>query len=138
MQITELEKDKQKQQEMIRTLLVETKEKDTLIDTLQSTETTMEEQNIEKSTSSMEFDTAPVKDDTFNQFLELRKKLRRCIFKNPAEVRTLNSSVYPFLIIINIKYPKTETDAVLKEIENFKGVTFELVKVTKGQHDIKV
>jgi hypothetical protein len=114
LQITELEKDKQKQQEMIRTLLVETKEKDTLIDTLQSTETTtttMEEQNIEKSTSSMEFDTAPVKDDTFNQFLELRKKLRRCIFKNTAEVRTLNSSVYPFLIIIiiiiiNIKVSK--------------------------------
>ncbi|ORE19140.1 kinesin-domain-containing protein [Rhizopus microsporus] len=96
--IAELEKDKQKQQEHIQELYREVNRL-----RLVAQEKTEKEQNAE-SMQSME------KDPVFDRFLDLRKKLRRSIFRGEEYSH--------------------DADVIMGEIEQFQDVTFELVKET--------
>ncbi|RCH95234.1 hypothetical protein CU098_002226, partial [Rhizopus stolonifer] len=91
--INDLEKEKQKQNEHIKQLHSHIKEKESTIQTLQ--------------TSAMEVDADTNK---FEAFLDLRKRLRRSIFRGEEYSH--------------------DADVILSEVEQFKGVTFELVKQT--------
>ncbi|KAG1056620.1 hypothetical protein G6F43_001499 [Rhizopus delemar] len=103
--ISLLEKSKQKQQEYIRQLHQDLKEKDQ--------KTKEEEKQEEKERNiPMEVDEhAPtMKNPLFEKFLELRKKLRRSIFRGEEYSH--------------------DADVIMGEIEQFEQVTFELVKET--------
>lgn len=116
--IAELEKDKQKQQEHIQELYREVNRL-----RLVAQEKTEKEQNAE-SMQSMEVDSSTAaaaaaatttttiqKDPVFDRFLDLRKKLRRSIFRGEEYSH--------------------DADVIMGEIEQFQDVTFELVKVNK-------
>ncbi|KAI8361766.1 kinesin motor domain-containing protein [Blakeslea trispora] len=83
-----LEKDRQRQQEEIKQLSSTAKEQ----------------------TQSQPMEVDRVLDDPFAKFLELRKRLRRSLFRE--------------------KEYSSEADEILAQVEQFKGVTFELVKQT--------
>ncbi|CEG75644.1 Putative Kinesin family member 20/23 [Rhizopus microsporus] len=109
--ITELEKDKQKQQEHIQELYREVNQLK-----LVAQEKTEKEQKVE-SMQSMEVDASTAttttiiqKDPVFDRFLDLRKKLRRSIFRGEEYSH--------------------DADVIMGEIEQFQDVTFELVKET--------
>ncbi|CEG78444.1 hypothetical protein RMATCC62417_13052 [Rhizopus microsporus] len=110
--ITELEKDKQKQQEHIQELYREVNQL-----RLVAQEKTEKGQKVE-SMQSMEVDASTAttttiqKDPVFDRFLDLRKKLRRSIFRGEEYSH--------------------DADVIMGEIEQFQDVTFELVKVNKG------
>lgn len=57
------------------------------------------------------------KSATFEKFLELRKKLRRSIFRDDEYSH--------------------DADVIMSEIEQFKGVSFDLVKVKKNAHTFR-
>lgn len=75
-------------------------ERDYLVEKLKSSQSPSEDTSIKVDET---------KDERFEQFLDLRKKLRRSIFRGEEYSH--------------------DADVILSEIEQFKGVTFELVKV---------
>ncbi|KAI9016515.1 kinesin motor domain-containing protein [Phycomyces nitens] len=131
--IAALEKEKRREQESTRRLLQDLEERDKQIQGLskssRATMDLMEEDNpfleipkvveLDRRTSnSSTIDNLteltirtphPAKGDAFERFLDLRKRLRRCVFRE--------------------EYSQT-LDVMMKEVEQFEGVSFELVKET--------
>jgi hypothetical protein len=117
--ITELEKDKQKQQEHIQELYREVNqlrlvaqektEKEQKVESMQSME-------VDASTATTTTTTTTIQEDpVFDRFLDLRKKLRRSIFRGEEYSH--------------------DADVIMGEIEQFQDVTFELVKVNKDDKE---
>lgn len=92
----------------------------------------MENLFIEKPNAAQE--KKPTKDqvatdktEIFEKFLDLRKKLRRSIFRDD-EVRVLLKKKKS---VLKFKQYSHDAEVIMSEIEQFKGVTFDLVKVKK-------
>ncbi|KAG1172817.1 hypothetical protein G6F70_006215 [Rhizopus microsporus] len=76
-------------------------------------------------------------DEAFASFLRLRKQLRRSIFKKDV-VSSDASSCYRIRYLHLIDKLCEDTDAIMKQIEAFEGVTFDLAKETKMGKLLKV
>ncbi|KAG0179303.1 hypothetical protein DFQ29_002276 [Apophysomyces sp. BC1021] len=141
--ISELEKDKRKEQEDVRRLTQDLKERDKKIKELSirpvESSDNMEDDNpflegntprsySQKSSESrsmmdVDYDERPMEnrrldEKKFDRFLELRKQLRRSIFRGE-------------------EYSQ-DADIIMTEIEQFEGVTFELVKETNMGRVLKL
>ncbi|KAI9485564.1 MAG: kinesin motor domain-containing protein [Benjaminiella poitrasii] len=111
--IAELQKDKQRQQERLSQLTAQISEKDATIESLRLPDAAEQVATTTATTITTTVpNTQPVDrtSPTFIKFLDLRRKLRRSIFRNEEYSH--------------------DADVLMAEIEQFKDVTFPLVKET--------
>ncbi|CAO3697211.1 unnamed protein product [Rhizopus stolonifer] len=113
--ISTLEKEKQKYQEHIRQLCQAVKEKEEAAEEVKEETKVTKEESVEEGEprTPMDIDEQQPKSNknpVFEQYLELRKRLRRSIFRGEEYSH--------------------DADVIMGEIESFDGVTFELVKET--------
>ncbi|OBZ85861.1 Kinesin-like protein KIF23 [Choanephora cucurbitarum] len=108
--INELERDKKKQHEQIKQLCNTVKERESTIQSLQTSHPITTHPSADQESTQKESTEPKEQEDQFSKFLDLRKRLRRSLFRGEEY--------------------SPDADVIMAQVEQFKGVTFELVKQT--------
>lgn len=126
MQITELENDKRREQEHNRQLLQQLRN-----DKEEEKPKSVPMEGVEEDISTQSSDAAQQvsnPDPRFQKLLDLRKRLRRSVFKDGNEV-SCNCCYVLSQTNCFFQYAD-DTSAIMKQVEEFEDVTFELVKAS--------